>query len=159
MTGVSASPLTLADRLYVYALHGFLVEVLFSATWDFVLMQKWTLAGCSNVWSLPIYGISGLVMEALADKMLARGLAWPLRGLVYLMWIYCWEYSSGYVLRALNACPWDYSAFAYNINGLITLEYGPLWLIASLIMEKLVIQRLSHLRWHPKPTVKSFKIN
>ncbi|XP_059474805.1 transmembrane protein 229b-like [Neocloeon triangulifer] len=153
------SPLTVADRLYVYALHGFLIEVLFSATWDFVLMQKWTLAGCSNIWSLPIYGISGLVMEVLADKMLSRGLVWPWRGLVYLVWIYCWEYSSGFVLRSLNACPWDYSAFDYNINGLITLEYGPLWMAASLLMEKVVIQRLSHLRWHPKPAVKSFKLN
>lgn len=118
-----------------------------------------SFAGDSNIWSLPIYGISGLVMEKMADKMLTKGVPMLLRGVIYLTWIYFWEYSTGFLLRSMDACPWDYSHYEYSIDGLITLEYGPLWLIGSLIMEKVVIQNMSHLRWHPTPTVKSFKMD
>jgi len=96
-------------------------------------------------------------MEKLADKMLSRGVPMLLRGIVYLIWIYFWEYSTGYLLRSIGACPWDYSRYDYNIDGLITLEYGPFWIFGALIGEKVVIQNMSHLRWHPTPTIKSFK--
>ena len=32
-------------RLYIYGLHGFLIEVLFTAVWDFVLHRDWALVG------------------------------------------------------------------------------------------------------------------
>ena len=32
-------------RLYIYALHGFLIEVSFTAVFDFVLSRDWKLAG------------------------------------------------------------------------------------------------------------------
>ena len=32
-------------RLYIYGLHGFLIEILFTAVWDFVLHRDWALVG------------------------------------------------------------------------------------------------------------------
>lgn len=32
-------------RLYIYGLHGFLIEVLFTAVWDFVVHRDWALVG------------------------------------------------------------------------------------------------------------------
>jgi hypothetical protein len=39
------SPLTMMERLYVYALHGFLIEVLFTAACTFVKTRQWSLIG------------------------------------------------------------------------------------------------------------------
>jgi uncharacterized membrane protein len=116
-------------------------------------------AGCSNLWSLPIYGTSGLVMEELASRMLASGLRWPLRGVIYLSWIYSWEFSTGLLLRTLGACPWDYSDLPYNVGGLITLEYAPLWILVALVMECTVIKSLPLLRWAPQLTASHDKLN
>ena len=70
-----------------------------------------------------------------------------LRGICYLVWVYMWEFSTGFVLTQFNACPWDYSEFTYNVRGLITFEYAPLWFMVSILMERIVISHLSELRW------------
>ncbi|KAF4520919.1 hypothetical protein B566_EDAN008894 [Ephemera danica] len=86
-------------------------------------------------------------MEQLARRMLDFGLILPLRGVIYLAWIYSWEFSTGLVLRTVGACPWDYSDLPYNVGGLITLVYAPLWIILALVMERTVIRNLTLLRW------------
>jgi len=32
-------------RLYIYSLHGYFIEVTFTAIWDFVTIRDWKLAG------------------------------------------------------------------------------------------------------------------
>lgn len=59
-----------------------------------------------------------------------------MRGLIYTVWTFCWEFSTGYVLKQFNACPWDYSAFENDFMGLVTLEYAPLWYLGSLVAEQ-----------------------
>ena len=72
-----------------------------------------------------------------------------LRALIYTIWTFAWEFSTGYVLRLFNGCPWDYGPwFTYNIMGLITLEYAPLWYIGSILCEKYVIKLTLDLKWN-----------
>ena len=52
--------------------------------------------------------------------------------------IFTAEYITGYILKKRNMCPWDYSKAKYNINGLIRLDYAPLWFLVGLVFEKLV---------------------
>ncbi|CAG7826444.1 unnamed protein product [Allacma fusca] len=134
-------------RLYIYGLHGYFIEVSFTAVFDFVLNRDWKLAGCSSIWSLGIFGSYGLAMEKLSFYLRRKNVPIWIRGIMYVLMTYAWEFTSGTILTYLNACPWDYSEFSYNIGGVITLEYAPLWLMGALISERILIGRLEQLHW------------
>uniref|UniRef100_A0A8C8RNB7 Transmembrane protein 229B n=1 Tax=Pelusios castaneus TaxID=367368 RepID=A0A8C8RNB7_9SAUR len=136
------SPLT---RWYIYAIHGYFCEVMFTATWAFVEERDWRFRGVTSIWALFIYGMAGLVQEQL--YLWLRGHCHLLgRGVCYTLWIYLWEFSTGYLLRHFDACPWDYSHFHYHLMGLVTLEYALFWFVGSLLLETLVIRNTLRLR-------------
>ncbi|KAL0964354.1 hypothetical protein UPYG_G00322700 [Umbra pygmaea] len=137
------SPLT---RLYVYALHGCLCEVGFTAVWEWCVTQDRRLLGHTSLWALPMYAFAMFLMEGLHDRLLTQRCPLLLRILVYTLFIYLWEFSWGLVLRLLGACPWDYAGFSYNLAGLVTLEYALPWALASLIAEQHVIKNTLRVR-------------
>lgn len=143
LTGQCLSPLL---RLYIYGIHGYFTEVMFTAAWEFVVNLNWKFPGCSSVWSLFIYSVSLYVIEMMYIRLKDR-VPLPLRGLIYLIWTYSWEFCTGWVLRYFNACPWDYTPFDWDILGLITLEYAPLWYLATMATEQLLIKNILCLRW------------
>lgn len=142
-------PLSMFWRWYIYALHGYATEIIFTAGWEFVFNLNWKLMGNTSIWIMPIYGISGLVCEKIQDWCMARKLSLPVRGVVYLIWTYIWEFSSGFVLKQFDLCPWDYTAFDADFMGLITLEYAPLWYILGLILDTVVLKYTRLLYWGP----------
>lgn len=103
--------------------------------------------GYTSVWSLAIYGISGMIMERIYAACKRSRVPLLLRGLCYLLWVYLWEFSTGFILKKFDACPWNYSEFSYNVQGLITFEYAPLWFFVSILMERVVIAHVSELQW------------
>lgn len=105
------------------------------------------VTGYTSVWSLAIYGISGMIMEHIYAACKKSRVPLLLRGICYLLWVYMWEFSTGFILKQFNACPWDYSEFNYNVQGLITFEYAPLWFFVSILMERVVIAHVSELHW------------
>ncbi|XP_037740490.1 transmembrane protein 229B isoform X1 [Chelonia mydas] len=143
--GGRAEPLSPLTRWYIYAIHGYFCEVMFTATWAFVAERDWKFPGVTSVWALFIYGTSSLVLERM--YLLLRDRC-PLlsRCLCYTLWIYLWEFATGYLLRRFDACPWDYSHFRYHLMGLVTLEYALFWFLGSLVLEKLVIGNTLRLR-------------
>lgn len=151
--GVSAEPrgdlgppLPPFTRLYVYALHGCLCEVAFTAAWDWCSTWDGRLVGHSSLWALPMYAGAIHLMEGLRGRLLARHLPLPLRLTAYTLFIYLWEFSWGAGLRLLGACPWDYSGFRYNLGGLVTLEYALPWAVAAFIAEQHVIRNTLRIR-------------
>ncbi|KFM74237.1 Transmembrane protein 229B, partial [Stegodyphus mimosarum] len=133
-------------RLYIYGIHGYFIEVMFTAVWEFVVNMNWKFPGCSSIWSLFIYaGCSFLIEQAYV--LLQDRLHIILRGVIYLVFCYTWELVTGLVLQHFNACPWDYSEFKYNFHGLITLEYAPLWYIALLVQEQLLTKNMLRMQW------------
>lgn len=144
----SGRSLSAAARLYVYALHGCLCEVAFTAAWDWCTTRDPRLVGHTSLWALPMYGGAIYVMESLRARLLARRCWLPLRLLAYALFIYLWEYSWGSGLRLLGACPWDYSGFSCNLCGLVTLEYAVPWCVAALIAEQHVIRNTLRMRLH-----------
>jgi len=52
--------------------------------------------------------------------------------------IFLAEYSTGFLLKKANRCPWDYSDAPLNINGLIRLDYAPCWFALGLFYEGLM---------------------
>ncbi|KAM3855897.1 transmembrane protein 229B isoform 2-T3 [Vipera latastei] len=142
----AAEPLTAFSRWYLYAIHGYFCEVMFTAAWEFVVNFNWKFPGVTSVWALFIYGTSILIVEKmylyLKDKCNIL-----IRCLIYTLWTYLWEFTTGFILRQFNACPWDYSQFDLNFMGLITLEYAIPWFCAAFIMEQLVIRNTLRLRF------------
>ncbi|KAI1237829.1 hypothetical protein IHE44_0013916 [Lamprotornis superbus] len=142
----AAEPLTAFSRWYLYAIHGYFCEVMFTAAWEFVVNFNWKFPGVTSVWALFIYGTSILIVEKmylyLKDKCNIL-----VRCFIYTLWTYLWEFTTGLILRQFNACPWDYSQFDFDFMGLITLEYAIPWFCASFIMEQLVIRNTLRLRF------------
>ncbi|XP_049456827.1 transmembrane protein 229B-like [Epinephelus fuscoguttatus] len=145
---ISSRPLSAAGRLYVYALHGCLCEVAFTAVWDWCSSQDRRLAGHSSLWALPMYATAIYLMEILRDRLLAQHFPLPMRLTAYTLFIYLWEFSWGVGLRLLQACPWDYSGHRYNLGGLVTLEYALPWTVAAFIAEQHVIRNTLRIRLH-----------
>jgi len=146
-------PWNILERLLLYGICGLAVEVIFTAVWEAIEHGNRKLHGVTSLYAFPIYGISALVQErlylALRDK-------WsPLtRGLVYVTWSYSWEFSSGLFLRQFDACPWDYASyFRGHFMGLVTAEYIPLWYLATLLGERLMISSALSACWRPTPSL------
>uniref|UniRef100_A0A3Q3B061 Transmembrane protein 229B n=1 Tax=Kryptolebias marmoratus TaxID=37003 RepID=A0A3Q3B061_KRYMA len=137
-------------RLYVYALHGCLCELVFTAVCGVCSTQDQRLLGQSSLWALPMYALAIYTMERLRARLLARNQPLCVRLTVYTLFIYSWEFSWGLVLRVLGACPWDYSGFRYNVGGLVTLEYAVPWAAAAFIAEQHVISNTLRMRLRQK---------
>ena len=58
-------PISTLGRFYIYAIHGYVTEVMFTAAWEFVVNYNWKFPGMTSVWALFIYGFSTLVIEKL----------------------------------------------------------------------------------------------
>ena len=58
-------------------------------------------------------------------------------GALYTVLIFMGEYLFGSILKAHGICPWDYTGLHSNINGLIRLDFAPLWFGTGLIFERI----------------------
>lgn len=143
---VALSPLSPLARFYIYALHGCVCEVTFTAAWNWYYARDQRLLGYTSLWALLIYSSAIFVMEFLSTWLHQRHCPLLLRVTVYTLFIYLWEFSWGYMLRLMEACPWDYSDFKYNLIGLVTLEYAVPWALAALLAEKHVIRNTLKIR-------------
>ncbi len=52
--------------------------------------------------------------------------------------IFTTEFLTGSILKKNNCCPWDYSKAKLNINGIVRLDYLPVWFAVGLIYEKML---------------------
>ncbi|XDV43482.1 hypothetical protein PO909_011959 [Leuciscus waleckii] len=111
-TTATPEPLTALSRWYLYAIHGYFCEVMFTAAWEFVVNCNWKFPGVTSVWALFIYGTCILIVErmylCLRDRCNVL-----LRCIIYTLWTYLWEFGTGLLLQQFNACPWDYSEFKF----------------------------------------------
>lgn len=94
-----------------------------------------TLMGNTSIWMFPIYGMASIIGELYP---LLKKFPPLLRGGIYGIGILSVEYASGSLLKKHHLCPWDYSKAKMNINGLIRLDYLPLWMGAGLIFERIL---------------------
>ena len=91
-----------------------------------------------SIWMFPIYGMASF-LSPICKRLKGKSLV--LRGGVYTCCIFIGEYITGSFLRKFEACPWDYSEARLNVNGLIRLDYAPLWFGAGLLFEKILCRR------------------
>lgn len=91
--------------------------------------------GNTSLLMFPIYGMAAAM--APIHKILCKQNV-LVRGFIYMMLIFATEYTTGWLLRKFDMCPWDYSDADLNVDGLIRLDYGPWWFLAGLLFEHCV---------------------
>jgi hypothetical protein len=85
---------------------------------------------------VPVYGLAQPLFEPVHDAV--RGRRAPVRAGVYGAGILAVEYASGRVLRRLvGRVPWDYGGARFAVDGLVRLDYLPLWALFGLGLERL----------------------
>lgn len=90
------------------------------------------LMGHSSLWMFPIYGCAAVIAPL---SHIYRKCHVFVRGLIYMLHIFIGEYVFGSVLRFFGVCPWDYSGSRFHVDGLIRLDYAPLWFALGLFFE------------------------
>ncbi len=103
-----------------------------------LLHKDFKLTGQSSIWMFPIYGCAAVIGPV--SRRLRRLPAF-FRGVLYTAGIYATEYSTGKLLRHFSVCPWDYSHSPYHYQGLIRLDYAPVWFAAGLFFEKILADK------------------
>lgn len=122
-------------KFLLYGFMGWIGEILFTGAGS-MLAGSLQLTGHTYLWMFPIYGLA-VFLEPMHDRI--RSMPWMVRGTVWAGVFFIIEYLSGWVLKLLiGVCPWDYSlASPYMLDGLIRLDYFPVWFITGLLFEKI----------------------
>ena len=93
--------------------------------------------GYTSIIMFPIYGLAS-VIKPISLKLKKMKMPTIIRGIVYSIGIFMVELITGSILKKTNNCTWDYSDKKYNINGVIRIDYAPLWCIVGVIFEKML---------------------
>ena len=120
-------------RFIVYGLLGWSLEIIWTGLGS-LLTGDVRLTAWTYLWMFPIYGL-GIALEPLHDRI--AGLPWAARGLIWMMVFFAIEYATGWSIRVLvGVSPWNYAGAKWNIDGLIRLDYAPVWFIIGLAFER-----------------------
>lgn len=125
---------------------GWCLEVLFTST-ESIMRQDWRLMGRTSLLMFPIYGCGALLgpIGNAVDNWLNPRSRFTIKrtdlairhGMLYMVLIFVAEYASGAWLKARGMCPWDYTGRSTNIDGLIRLNFAPLWFATGLLFEQI----------------------
>lgn len=108
----------------IFGVVGMTAEVVFGAIKALFRDRSYELKGSTSLWMFFIYGLIAFIYPVIAVRI--GDLPWWGRGLIYMIAIYIVEYISGWILRKLTVCPWNYPQ-KWSISGLVYLPYAPLW--------------------------------
>lgn len=125
---------------------GWCMEILFTST-ESIMAGDMRLMGHTSLLMFPIYGMGALLgpISRGIDRWLGDAKTVGLKdkfwrhGMNDMVLIFTAEYISGFFLRLFGICPWDYSGRAFNIDGLIRLDFAPCWFGAGLLFERLTM--------------------
>lgn len=125
----------LGKNFCICGLTGWCMEILFTSTGSLLKHDK-RLIGQTSLWMFPIYGMAAVIAPL---YKLIKKMPIFLRGSIYTLGIFSFEYFSGTLLKKHHLCPWDYSDAKANVNGVIRLDYAPLWMAAGLLFERILV--------------------
>ncbi len=123
-------------NFFICGLTGWCIEILFTSVGSFFRKDN-RLIGQTSVWMFPIYGMAACI-GPIYKKI--KGKSALFRGTVYTIGIFSFEYVSGTFLKKHHVCPWDYSGAKSNVDGVIRLDYAPLWMAAGLLFERILVR-------------------
>ena len=92
-----------------------------------------TLQGESYFWMFYIYGSATILFHFFFPVIQDWFILFRL--LFYGLIILLAEYIYGFILKTIiSKCPWHYSS-KFSVNGLIRLDYLPIWMLVGWILE------------------------
>jgi uncharacterized membrane protein len=116
-------------RFLAYGLAGWVTDSLF-------VFARTGRRRPSSLLNVPVYGLAQPLFEPVHDRIRQRPLAQ--RAALYGAGILAVEYTNGRLLRRLvGHVPWDYGSARFGIDGLVRLDYLPLWAAYGLGLERL----------------------
>lgn len=101
-----------------------------------LVSRDFKLRSNTSIWMFFIYG---MVVFLEPVYLLIAGFPILLRGTIYALCIFAGEYLTGGALKRMDLCPWDYSHTRYHVQGLIRLDYAPVWFAAGLTFERVFV--------------------
>lgn len=113
---------------------GWCLEILWTGL-ESLRRREYKLMGQSSMWMFPIYGMAAVIRPL---SVLFRPFGTFTRGIIYMSGIFSMEYLTGAALKKRGICPWDYSGAKLNYNGLIRLDFAPLWFFTGLFYERVL---------------------
>ena len=126
---------------------GWCLEVMFTSV-ESVLARDWRLMGRTSLLMFPIYGCGAFLSPALklidfwiGDQKVSLPEQLIRHGMIDMVLIFTAEYISGAWLRARGMCPWDYSDCPLQYQGVIRLDFAPLWFLTGLLFERVILCR------------------
>ena len=123
--------LNIVFRFLTYGAIGLVLEVIWTGLGS-LINRDFTLRSSTSIWMFFIYGMV-VVLEPAFVYLTPFSLF--IRGIVYMFAIFAGEYLLGIAMKKADICPWDYSDAALSIQGVIRLDYAPVWFAAGLIFE------------------------
>jgi hypothetical protein len=136
---------SLATRRLAYGLVGWAVDSVF-------VFAHTGRRRPSSLLNVPVYGLAQPLFEPAHDRLRQRPAA--LRAALYGAGILGVEYASGRLLRRfVGYVPWNYGRARFGIDGLVRLDYLPLWAVYGLGLERL------HDLLAPRASVTSSKVS
>lgn len=120
------------SRFIQCGMYGWCMEVLWTGLHSLARHDP-KLTGFSSLHMFPIYGMASLIGPLSSRLQRCRTFT---RGLIYMLGIFAVEFTSGTYLKKRGCCPWDYSSSPFHVNGVIRLDYAPLWFLTGLFYEK-----------------------
>jgi len=121
-------------RAAIYGLLGCSMELVFTAVTTFI--ERGQSRPSTSPLMLPVYALVCPLFEPVHDGLRGR-VSLPVRAATYGAGFQLVEFVSGSVLRRVTGeAPWDYRQARLNIDGLVRLDYLPLWAIVGLGAEE-----------------------
>lgn len=134
-------------NFYKCGIAGWCMEVIFTSV-ESIMIGDWRLMGRTSLIMFPIYGMAALLRpignfidQWLGCERMRRQDRVIRHGMLYMVLIFTAEYICGIWLKNKGICPWDYSHSQTNVNGVIRLDFAPLWFGAGLLFEEITKKR------------------
>lgn len=115
---------------------GWCLEIIWTSL-NGIKNHDYKLTGRSSLWMFPIYGLAACI-RPMSNHLKKKHRCMITRGILYTCGIFATEYTTGYLLKKHDMCPWDYSEEPTNIDGLIRLDYAPVWFATGLLYENIL---------------------
>ena len=135
MLAMLANIIYMIIQFMLFGVTGWCMEILWTGLHS-LFKKDYKLIATTSIWMFFIYGMA-VFLKPLCDVLLGMSFPLVLRGGIYMLCIFAAEFTAGFTMKRLNACPWDYSDSRFNVLGLIRLDYAPVWFAAGLVMEAL----------------------